>query len=97
MRLIITLLVLISFMLPIFLSIQSTKLISWITLIIYAVIILSSKILSLVNDMLIKIFGVDVSVAILNKFSEGVPLFIVICFYLISFVFSCKKYSQKDI
>lgn len=97
LRLIITLLVLISFMLPIFLSIQSTKLISWITLIIYAVIILSSKILSLVNDMLIKIFGVDVSVAILNKFSEGVPLFIVICFYLISFVFSCKKYSQKDI
>lgn len=96
-RLFVVLFLLISLLFPIFLSIRSTKIISWLNIIVYALILVSTKLIIFVHDIVLSQTGINLADLITNTFAKCILLFVVICCYIFSYVVSSKKYRNKDI
>lgn len=81
----------------IFLSIRSTKIIAWLNIIVYALILVSTKLMIFVHDVVLDQAGIDLADLITNTSVKCIILLAVACCYIISYVVSSRKYKHKDI
>ena len=96
-RLFVTLLIMIALLFPVFLSMSSMKLMAWINLIIYALILLSPRLIDLLLNFIENTIGLNIHSVLSGDFGKYFVLGATVCLYGLSYAISNKVYEKKDI
>jgi hypothetical protein len=87
----------IALLFPVFLSMSSMKLMAWINLIIYALILLSPRLIDLLLNFIENTIGLNIHSVLSGDFGKYFVLGATVCLYGLSYAISNKVYEKKDI
>jgi ABC-2 type transport system permease protein len=95
--LIITAFLMLTFLFAVFFVVKNTKIMAWLNIIIYVVILLSSSVITFIKNEINKLLNIDLENLMSSSVFTYVSIALTVIIYVLSYYFIAKNYEKKDI